>query len=84
MTTVALSLKRNDLYNLLAEAFRAGIRSTDNEYNGSTRQPNDDVDCLDNFEAWLEAEQAEISDFLWPTAGSVRSVWKMDQSDQGG
>ncbi len=44
-------------YDEQLSAFQAGIRSTTAEYHGGQTAADSPLQCLDNFEAWLEEEE---------------------------
>lgn len=60
------SVERLDrLYQDLHEAFKAGVASTDSDYNGSVEDAT--FDTGDNFEAWMEEDRPDLLKTFYPT-----------------
>ena len=56
-----------NLYLLLFTAFQAGIDSTTTNYNAEDYPTaSNPVECLDNFEAWLEEDQPALHNIIFP------------------
>lgn len=56
-----------NLYLLLLTAYQAGIDSTTSDYNAEDYPTaSNPVECLDNFEAWMQDEQPALYSIIFP------------------
>ena len=56
-----------NLYLLLFTAFQAGIDSTTTDYNAEDYSTaSHPVECLDNFEAWMQTDHPNLYSIIFP------------------